>query len=248
MRERFLVLLLTAALGACETRLHVGEDGTGGHAGAVTGAAESPLGTGGLGGAIIGATGGAAAGSAGGSSIVTGTGGAAGQAGAGGAPVAPTTLSVNPGSATFTSTLVEAVSAPQTFTVHNDGNLAATTTTALTALAGTNAADFQITSNACGATLQPGESCDVAIAFAPKTRSGQRTANLSVGASSNPAATVALTGTALPSLGLLAGKLGGAGTIDGTGATARFTGPNGMIGDGAGNLYVADGGHIIRKI
>jgi HYDIN/CFA65/VesB-like, Ig-like domain len=248
MLNRFVVLLLTLALGACETRLHVGEDGTGGHAGAVAGAPGSPLGTGGLGGAIIGATGGAAAGSAGGSSIVTGTGGAAGQVGAGGAPVAPTTLSVNPGSATFGSTLVEAVSAPQTFTVRNDGNLAATTTTALTALAGTNAADFQITSSACGTTLQPGASCEVAIAFAPKTRSGQRTASLSVGASSNPAATVALTGTALPSLGLLAGKLGGAGTIDGTGATARFTGPNGMIGDGAGNLYVADGGHIIRKI
>jgi hypothetical protein len=243
MRNSFLIWPLIVGVAACDGRLHVGDDGTGGHAGA----AGSPPGSGA--GGIGGAAGGAAASATGGSVSVTGTGGAAGQAGAGGAPVGPTILSVTPSSATFGSTLVEAVSAPQTFTVRNDGNLPATTTTAaLAALAGTNAADFQIASNACGATLQPGASCAVAIAFAPKTRSGLRSATLSVGDSTSPTAAVALSGTALPSLGLLAGELGGAGTIDGTGAAARFTSPNGMIGDGAGNLYVADGSHAIRKI
>jgi hypothetical protein len=37
------------------------------------------------------------------------------------------------------------------------------------------------------------------------------------------------------------------GSADGTGAAARFVSPSGIAGDGAGNLYVADG-NTIRKI
>ena len=140
---------------------------------------------------------------------------------------------MTPGSATFTSTLVEAISAPRTFTVRNEGTVASAPAAAFQ---GTNAADFLITSNGCGPTLQPGASCEIAVAFAPKTRSGSRTASLAVGAP----ASVSLSGTALPSLGLLAGGLGGPGNVDGTGAAARFMGPGGITSDGTGNLYVAD--------
>lgn len=54
---------------------------------------------------------------------------------------------------------------------------------------------------------------------------------------------------AVPGLQLLAGGLGGAGTQDGTGAGARFCMPTGMVGDGLGNLYLADYcNHSIRQV
>ena len=173
----------------------------------------------------------------------------AGQAGGGGATIG-TTLSVAPSSATFPSTLVEAVSAPQTFTVRNDGSAPAGTTTAVAAVfQGANGADFSITSNGCATTLQPGASCAIAIAFAPKTRSGSRSASLTVNAPNSAPANVSLSGTALPSLGVLAGSLGGPGSTDGTGAAARFNTPFRIASDGAGNLYVADWtNHVIRKV
>jgi len=47
----------------------------------------------------------------------------------------------------------------------------------------------------------------------------------------------------------LAGAAGSSGSADGTGADARFWGPQGVAVDGDGNLYVTDGSnHTIRKI
>lgn len=40
-----------------------------------------------------------------------------------------------------------------------------------------------------------------------------------------------------------AGQLGVAGSVNGVGAAARFTGPRGVAVDGAGNFYIADGGN-----
>src|SRR5438477_225391 len=86
-----------------------------------------------------------------------------------------------------------------------------TTFGALATLAGTDAPDFLITSDTCGTTLQPGASCQIAIAFAPKTRSGSRGARLTFGGAPTVPADVSLIGTALPSLGLLAGSIGAPG-------------------------------------
>jgi hypothetical protein len=232
MHNRCLILVLMVGGLGCGSRLHVGDQlGGGGHAGSGGGQA-------GAAGSIMPS----GAGGTGGSGTTTG---AAGQAGAGGTPV-DNALSVDPSSATFAGTLVEAVSPSTTFTVRNQGTVSAGTTTALAALAGTNAADFRITSNGCGTTLPPGESCQLAIAFAPKTRSGTRSARLEVSAPAG-GATVSLSGTALPSLGLLAGALGGFGTADGRGPNARFSFPEGIASDGNGNLFVG-GNSTIRKI
>jgi len=58
-------------------------------------------------------------------------------------------------------------------------------------------------------------------------------------------ATVNVTGT----LALVAGEVGGPGSIDGTGPAARFSGPFSVASDTAGNLYVADlFNSTIRKI
>jgi hypothetical protein len=47
----------------------------------------------------------------------------------------------------------------------------------------------------------------------------------------------------------LAGKAGVTGSVDGTGSTARFNGPTGVVLDDAGNLYVADSANnTIRKV
>jgi sugar lactone lactonase YvrE len=53
----------------------------------------------------------------------------------------------------------------------------------------------------------------------------------------------------VPTLGLLAGAIGGTGYVDRPGALARFNQPSGMATDGAGNLYVVDSTNsVIRKI
>jgi sugar lactone lactonase YvrE len=50
-------------------------------------------------------------------------------------------------------------------------------------------------------------------------------------------------------LKLVAGRLGGAGALDGIGAAVRFNGPEGVAIDGKGTLFVADGkNHTIRKV
>ena len=241
MRTGYLILLSMLCLMGCSGKhLLVGEDGAGG-VGAAAGGPGSPSGTAGAGATLN-------AGGSGGPGATTGLGGATSQPVDAGTAVGDG-LSVIPGAATFPSTLVEAVSAPQTFTVRNDGDVPVGTSAALSALVGTNAADFLITSNGCGTTVQAGASCEIAVAFAPKTRSGVRSAALAVGASAGTAANVSLSGTALPSLGLLAGNLGGPGNRDGTGAGARFNEPVGVASDGAGNLYVAEyTNQTIRKV
>lgn len=55
--------------------------------------------------------------------------------------------------------------------------------------------------------------------------------------------------TVRPNLRLLAGALGGPGSVDAAGGAARFDFPRGMARDTAGNLYVADTlNHVVRRI
>jgi streptogramin lyase len=50
-------------------------------------------------------------------------------------------------------------------------------------------------------------------------------------------------------LELVAGVLGGLGTVDGTGGAARFCWPNGMVYDGQDKLFVADEcNHVVRQV
>ncbi len=72
---------------------------------------------------------------------------------------------------------------------------------------------------------------------------------------SNPSGTVRGAGinnvavSCANTLNLLAGNIGSSGSIDGTGASARFEGPQSLATDSAGNVYVADSdNHTIRKI
>ncbi len=56
-------------------------------------------------------------------------------------------------------------------------------------------------------------------------------------------------GNPAPVLAFFVGDTSSAGTVDGTGAAARFNDPFGVAADGAGNLYLTDrGNHTIRKI
>ena len=58
-----------------------------------------------------------------------------------------------------------------------------------------------------------------------------------------------ITGAGAGAVSTLAGTAGSAGSVNGTGAAARFNNPSGVAVDGAGNVYVADtGNHTIRKI
>jgi hypothetical protein len=51
-------------------------------------------------------------------------------------------------------------------------------------------------------------------------------------------------GPAGPTLGVLAGNPGRQGVVDGTGVQSLFSGPDAMVSDGAGNLYVTDNSRV----
>jgi hypothetical protein len=120
----------------------------------------------------------------------------------------------------FANTLVGQTSASQTFTVTNNGDVPAGSTTPLAAvLTGTNSGDFQITQNLCIGALGAGATCQIAVAFAP-TAGGNRVATLAV--SGTPGGTVS--GAVVSTLS--------ATVIEST-ASIQLCGPF-LISDGAG--------------
>ena len=102
-------------------------------------------------------------------------------------------VSLSPTSLNFPTQLVNTTSAGQTVTLTNTGT--ATLLITSIAIGGTNAADFTQTGTTCGGSVNPGASCTVTVAFAPKAR-GTRSASLNFtdNAPNSPQA-VPLTGT-----------------------------------------------------
>ena len=96
-------------------------------------------------------------------------------------------------------------------------------------------------------SLKPGASYAAAISALP---SGEK---CGLTGSSGTVATSSYTGIsitcAIPTLGLVAGALGGSGSNDGNRTTARLYNPTDVVADAAGNLYVADDYNaLVRKM
>lgn len=86
------------------------------------------------------------------------------------------TATVSPNSLNFGIVKLRATSAAQSIALSNSGNIPLSITSI--ALAGTNAADYAISSNTCGSALAAGGSCTVSVTFTPLAI-GVRTASLS---------------------------------------------------------------------
>ncbi|HUI41778.1 MAG TPA: choice-of-anchor D domain-containing protein, partial [Terriglobia bacterium] len=139
--------------------------------------------------------------------------------GTGVAPVAHLT----PSTLTFASQLVGTTSAAQTLTLSNTGT--ATLTITGVTLSGTNAADFALASNTCGASLAAGSSCTIGVTFTPAS-TGSRSATVTVTDNSNGQSgstqTSALSGTGVaPVAGLAPASLTFASQLVGTKSSAQ---------------------------
>lgn len=135
---------------------------------------------------------------------VTGAPGGTASAPVSGSGVAPPTLKVfvssNPASGLhdFGSAIVGTATDPATsFTVQNSGTSASGAVTV--ALAGANANQFEIVTNACGASLDAGASCVVTVRFKPTTAATLHTATLTATANGGSGSTV-LNGRGLAAL------------------------------------------------
>lgn len=108
------------------------------------------------------------------------------------APAPVLTLSAT--TLSFGAQLVGQSSAPLTLTVGNSGNANLLFSATPFTVSGTNASDFSLGTSTCGgATLAPGATCQVSVAYAPLTAGSSKSATLSVAnASGLPAASVAL--------------------------------------------------------
>jgi FtsP/CotA-like multicopper oxidase with cupredoxin domain len=109
--------------------------------------------------------------------------------------VYPPAASVNPTSLTFASQLIFTTSTAQAVTLSNAGG--GTLNILGISIGGTNANDFAIQTNTCGATLTQAQSCSISVTFTPTAR-GARSAVLTISSNdpANPTLNVPLTGTA----------------------------------------------------
>ena len=88
-----------------------------------------------------------------------------------------TTLTLSTTSLTFSAQNTGTTSASQGFSITNTGTTALTFTSI--AITGTNASEFNISSNNCGSSLAVGNSCSVSVTFSP-TASGTQTAAVTI--------------------------------------------------------------------
>ena len=92
----------------------------------------------------------------------------------------PPVISVAPTYLTFNPQRIGQTSAPLTLTISNTGG--APMANVAVQIIGPNGANFSITSNTCGSTLNNGSSCTVLVAFSPSA-AGQSTATLVISSS-----------------------------------------------------------------
>ncbi|MCC7218594.1 MAG: choice-of-anchor D domain-containing protein [Burkholderiales bacterium] len=120
--------------------------------------------------------------------------------GTGTAPAAPN-VQAAPGSLAFGSVSVGTTAAAKTVTVSNSGGASATGL----AVASSDAAEFPLSGNTCGATLAAGASCTVNVAYAPTAAAADNgTLTISFSGGSPVAVTLSGTGTAAPAANLSA--------------------------------------------
>ncbi len=154
--------------------------------------------------------------------------------------VAAPVAGVNPTSLTFAAQLINTTSAAKTVTLSNTG--AGVLTNLVFTL---SSADFKQTATTCGASVAPGGSCTISIAFSP-TVAGTINQTLKIASNDpvNPTLTVNLTGTVLTPAAILTPTPGSVlGTTNVVFTWSAGTGPNlyqllvGTTGAGSSNLY-----------
>jgi hypothetical protein len=118
-----------------------------------------------------------------------------------GVAASPAALSAAPTTLSFGSVTVGATSSGQQVTVTNTGGSAATGVT----VGNSNAAEFPVSANTCGAALAAGGTCTFSVAYKPGA-AGADAASLTIGATGVASVTVNLsgTGTAAPTANLQA--------------------------------------------
>lgn len=104
----------------------------------------------------------------------------------------PADLAINPSTANFGNVVVNDSSAPQTFTVTNNGDGDSGDLTV--GLGGADASHFAIDTDGC-TSLAPGASCDIVVSFSP-TNEGGKAATLNVDSATADPVSASLTGTA----------------------------------------------------
>jgi hypothetical protein len=112
-------------------------------------------------------------------------------------------LTAAPSSLTFSNQIVTTISNPQPVTLANTGTSPQTINTPQ--FSGTNKGDFNVQSNSCSSSLQPGATCTLSVTFTPAAAAANAPAGntaesaalgVSAGGGSTPVS-IALTGTAV---------------------------------------------------
>ncbi len=151
--------------------------------------------------------------------------------------------SLDPTTLDFGSEAVGFTTAAQTFTWTNNSSFASQVTSAT--IGGTNASDFVVISNNCGA-VAGGASCQIAVTFTPSTL-GARAGSLSVVSGVNTL-TASLTGTGVPGFTLSPASLN-FGSLDvGASATKTLTLTSNATGPVAVPVFVTTGPFAVSTV